>query len=355
MARESGKHVHQSHAFFERQVSPSVHSGTWRGRNAGTRSQAIAAARGQRQRQDDHSANDSDALAILGRLAGTEGARRCIATDDLEYARNTDHYLATADLAAIEIVGLPIGRSLWIGVGRNPAEWSALHEQFPDASFAGLILRGQFWQIELPADEMLPHRYRALAGAEEFPNVVYFPPVGRAIDVPTGRGEIIDTTRFRWNATYDPRVSLDSILLTVNALSTKRFEECLRLVNLALAHQGKEIVGFGRNGRLVVKGTTNTGIAFQHAIEELSSGEQQMLLLVGYVVAFLGQGGIVLLDEPDLHIHSPMIKQLLQTIDYIVGERNGQLLVASHSDLVGDFFSRDEENVNLSALAEISS
>jgi ABC-type lipoprotein export system ATPase subunit len=251
-------------------------------------------------------------------------------------------------IAAIEIVGIPNAPPLWIGMGRS-SEWLALRETYPEAIFAGLISRpGYPWNVELPPGNWLEHRHRSLAGSESFPNIVYFPPEGRTIRPPERpRGEIIDTTKFNWTAVYDPAISLDSVLLTVKALSPERFEECLRLVNLALEHRRKRIAGFGPKGRLVVEGVTASGVSFQHPIEELSSGERQMLLLVGFVVAFLRPGGIVLLDEPDLHIHMAMVTQLLETLEHVVRERKGQLIVASHSERVWSWFSREEEKIEL--------
>jgi hypothetical protein len=267
------------------------------------------------------------------------------------------HYLAEVDLAAVEVMGLLNDRSLWIGIGKL-SEWPALKKAHPGAAFAGMTWEGvtwtagnseRNWQLELPPDNLLNVRHRSLAGSETFPNVVYFPPEGRTIRPPERpRGEIIDTTQFNWTAVYDPAVSLDSVLLTVKALFPERFEECLRLVNLALEHRQKRITGFGPRGRLVVKGTTEWGASYEHPIEALSSGERQMLLLVGFAVAFLRPGGIVLLDEPDLHIHIAMITQLLQTLESVVRERQGQLIVASHSELVWDYFSRTEEQIELS-------
>jgi hypothetical protein len=266
------------------------------------------------------------------------------------------HYLANdnpvSTIAAVEVVGIANAPPLWTGIGR-PAEWNALRASHPEASFAGLIGGrglGYSWEIVLPpnSDDLLARRHRSLAGSETFPNVVYFPPEGRTIRRPVkDRGEIIDTTQFNWSAIYDPAISLDSVLLTVKALSPERFEECLRLVNLALEHRQKRIMGFGRTGRLVVEGKTEAGAAFQHPIEELSSGERQMLLLIGFVVAFLRPGGIVLLDEPDLHIHISMVTQLLETLETIVQERKAQLIVASHSEWVWNWFSREEEKIEL--------
>jgi hypothetical protein len=258
------------------------------------------------------------------------------------------HYLAAVDLAAVEILGIPSARPLWIGMGTR-REWRAIHEAHGRATFAGLTRAGSNWQIDLPSDDLLAMRHRSLAGSEAFPNVVYLPPEGRTIRPPKKpRGEIIDTTQFNWTAVYDPAISLDSVLLTVKALSPERFEEYLQLVNLALEHRQKRIKGFGPKGRLIVEGTTVSGLPYQHPIEELSSGERQMLLLVGFVVAFLRPGGIVLLDEPDLHIHMAMVTQLMETLERVVFERQGQLIVASHSQLVWDWFARDEERIELS-------
>jgi hypothetical protein len=254
-------------------------------------------------------------------------------------------------LAAVEIIGIPSAQPLWIGIG-GPTEWRGLLESQPKATFAGMsgYWEQMSWRFQLPpnANDLLNLRQRSLAGSETFPNVIYFQPECRTIRAPDSpRAEIIDTTKFNWTAVYDPAISLDSVLLTVKALSPERFDECLRLVNMPLEHRRKRITGFGPKGRLVVKGTTDSGTTFEHPIEELSSGERQMLLLIGFVVAFLRPGGIVLIDEPDLHIHIAMVTQLLQTLEYVVRERNGQLIVASHSELVWDYFSHDEERIEL--------
>jgi predicted ATP-binding protein involved in virulence len=43
------------------------------------------------------------------------------------------------------------------------------------------------------------------------------------------------------------------------------------------------------------------------------------------------QGGVVLVDEPDLHMHVSWQRQFIHTLEKIVFEKNGQLIVASHS------------------------
>ena len=139
------------------------------------------------------------------------------------------------------------------------------------------------------------------------------------------------------------------MLLTVKALRPEDFDESLRLVNMALAHRKKKIAGFNEEGRLEVEGETEMGTSFRHPVEQLSSGERQMLVQTAYAVALLRPGGILIIDEPDLHIHVAMVAQLMQSLDQVVRQRRGQLIVASHSQLVWNWFSRKAEKIELSA------
>jgi hypothetical protein len=260
------------------------------------------------------------------------------------------HYLAGADLAAIEIHNLaPRARPIWIGMGRYDA-WDDLERAYPEHAFIGLRSVGSRWRIKLPQRNFFePFRQRSLVGSEPQTNIVYFPPEGRTIVAPKKqRAELLNTIPFNWLAIFDPKIDLDSVLLTIKAQAPERFEECLRLVNLALKQRNKRIIGFGAAGRLVVEGATEDGKTYTHPIELLSSGEKQMLLMIGFAVAFLRPGGILLIDEPDLHLHMAMVAQLMETLELIVEERHGQLIVASHSTLVWDWFSIDEERIELS-------
>ncbi|NQT12086.1 MAG: ATP-binding protein, partial [Planctomycetes bacterium] len=132
------------------------------------------------------------------------------------------------------------------------------------------------------------------------------------------------------------------------------YEETLTFTNQALDNQRKEIVGFGSHG-LIVRGKTDFGANYEHNINQLSSGEKQMLLLIGFVACTLQQGGIVIIDEPDLHIHQVMVQQLLGSIEAIVKERKGQLIVAAHSQEVWDWFSLTSERVELTPWRRASS
>lgn len=269
-------------------------------------------------------------------------------------ASQSRHYLFASDLAAMELVGLlPADQPLWIGIaGAN--DWKDLKSAHPEAQFAGLIRYGKKEEpgqarIELPPGrDWKTLRASSLVGRESLPNIVHFPPDQRTVAGPPKDGaRLVDTTALNWSALYGPKLDLDSLLLTVKALRPESYAQTLDLVNLALGHRHKRIIDFGEDGRLIVDGHTEYGRAYSHTVEELSSGERQMLLMMAYTVGFLREGGLVLMDEPDLHIHPAMVSQLMGSIESVVDVRRGQMIVASHSDLVWDWFSRDEERIQL--------
>lgn len=262
--------------------------------------------------------------------------------------RHLRHNLANADMAAIEVIGLlPQNQSLWIGMGKV-SYWVDLKDERPNADFAGLIqAKGGSWEIQLPKGDWSTFRERALVGSEPQPNIVYFPPEDRTVPLGTGRSpHIVDLMPYSWLAPYSSSVELESLLLTIRAHSPKRYDDAMQIINAALDNQRKQIAGFGPQG-MIVQGRTEFDTTYEHPISDLSSGEKQMLLLIGFVATTLRDGGIVLIDEPDLHIHIVMVPQILGSIEAIVRERRGQLIVASHSQEVWDRFPLESEHVEL--------
>lgn len=75
------------------------------------------------------------------------------------------------------------------------------------------------------------------------------------------------------------------------------------------------------------------------SVDHLSAGERSLLINLCMILRWLGPGGIVLLDEPELHQHISLMRGSLSVIDALVsGEFQGQLLVASHAPEVWDYF-----------------
>ena len=257
------------------------------------------------------------------------------------------HYFADADLAAIELKGiLPEGKPLWLGMGKVKY-WVDLKDEHPDAEFAGLVQSKRSWEVQLPTGDWTNFRQRSLVGSEPKANILYFPPEDRTVPLGTGGSpRLLDLMPYHWLARYSTNIDLESLLLTVKANSQTKYDHALRFINQALDNQRKEIEGIGPQG-LMVRGKTEFGVDYEHSVGLLSSGEKQLLLLIGFVAATLRPGGVVIIDEPDLHIHIVMVQQLLGSIEAIIKERGGQLIVAAHSEEVWDWFSLTSERIKL--------
>jgi len=84
----------------------------------------------------------------------------------------------------------------------------------------------------------------------------------------------------------------------------------------------------------------------QHHYAELSSGEKLALLLLFTVTLWLRPGGIILISEPAMNLHVSLQRQLIYRIREIVEEKNGQLIVTSHSPTMWEEFN-ERQRINL--------
>jgi predicted ATPase len=70
------------------------------------------------------------------------------------------------------------------------------------------------------------------------------------------------------------------------------------------------------------------------SVDQISSGEIELLSFAGWVVLNDFQGGLLVIDEPELHLHPQWQATLLPALREIAPEV--QFLVASHADAVWD-------------------
>jgi hypothetical protein len=85
------------------------------------------------------------------------------------------------------------------------------------------------------------------------------------------------------------------------------------------------------------------------SLDRLSAGERSLLINLAMILRWLSPGGIVLLDEPELHQHLSLMRANLSVTDALVTSPpfDGQLFVASHAPEVWDHFRRTEALLDL--------
>tara|TARA_B100001179_G_C18587224_1_gene402811 strand:- start:346 stop:1860 length:1515 start_codon:yes stop_codon:yes gene_type:complete len=68
--------------------------------------------------------------------------------------------------------------------------------------------------------------------------------------------------------------------------------------------------------------------------DELSSGHKIILLTITKLVELVNEKTLVLIDEPENHLHPPLLSSFLRAISDLLIKRNGVGLVATHSPVV---------------------
>ena len=198
-------------------------------------------------------------------------------------------------------------------------------ESHPEAvSFAESILEGKDEQPAALCDE-----------GNGFPTVLYFPsdrgirrpPEGdRAVTRPDGLGyqaaHRFDADGSTWAS------SIDNLFVWFTWLNDGREEVCREMVNRLIFRQKKFLRAVDRpNLRVPVEvdgGET-------HRLDQLSSGERQLVQLVVRVASHMTGSTIVLIDETEQHLHLLMRRRLINIIKQWARDYEGMgFILTSH-------------------------
>jgi ABC-type lipoprotein export system ATPase subunit len=194
--------------------------------------------------------------------------------------------------------------------------------------------------------------------ALEVPNMVFFDSETRQLDYETSRRRAVRTrtpspeTYYDWLASFNPRpfsryisleqsprsggsygMPLEQMLRNLKIRDPEQFYETVAEINAFLV--GKRITDFDERLDLIVQ-TEQGG---KHTIYDLSAGERQCLVVMFMVSRWTMPGGVVLIDEPDLHLHVSLQRQFIHALEKLVEKRNGQLIVTSHSPELWEEYS----------------
>jgi predicted ATPase len=276
--------------------------------------------------------------------------RRCTQKRGFALPTGTE-LLGEARLAAALLTDLPGPRPrMWVAFG-DIEELRSLQTE-PD--FALSIGKGRAGTVWHP--EILAYWEKAIASAEAGMDYQQFPPNIVCIEaenkyVPELRNDEISrraTAAYYPVARYLPNARgsshLESIMRTLFLTRRNRWNILSRSVatlrpGLQLMEQFEETTQ-----RPLFKLATGELLT----TERLSAGERSVLINLSMILRWLAPGGIVLLDEPELHQHLSLMRRSLAAIAQIIEEEfHGQIFVASHAPEVWDFFRRTDAIVDL--------
>lgn len=83
---------------------------------------------------------------------------------------------------------------------------------------------------------------------------------------------------------------------------------------------------------LQIEGEWQGGVA--HAFKKLSSGHAIVLLTITRLVELVDERTLVVLDEPEGHLHPPLLSAFVRAVSDLLVSRNGVALISTHSPVV---------------------
>lgn len=278
-------------------------------------------------------------------------------------------------LLAIELVDLDPKRPIWLAAGGKD-EIAELKQGHPDAYIVAAAGQRrdkdrclQDWGLDWPGaprdqswlGRWAEQRRRSLLGAVEMPNLLYFEADNRQLLAPRDKLDIArdlqDPDIFNWIARYEPAARraghLSSMLYRMQVTHPEGLNTILGDINTYL--HGKQVKGFAPSGDLevTIAPPTEQEATIKHLVYELSSGERQVFIFVTMLHRWLRQGGLVLIDEPDLHLHPSLRGALLSRLQRIVAQQQGQLIITSQSERLWKDYRRPAERIELGEQAEV--
>lgn len=72
----------------------------------------------------------------------------------------------------------------------------------------------------------------------------------------------------------------------------------------------------------------------ERLFNKLSSGHKIVLLAITYLVGVVVEDTLVLIDEPETHLHPPLLAAFLRSLSDLLVDRNGVAVIATHSPVV---------------------
>ena len=99
--------------------------------------------------------------------------------------------------------------------------------------------------------------------------------------------------------------------------------------------------GFGRSSSQLDEISQCTETEIRSIFSNLSSGHKVTLLIITSCVDTLEERSILFLDEPENHLHPPLLSAFVRALSYLLIDRNGVAIISTHSPVILQEVPRD--------------
>jgi predicted ATPase len=122
----------------------------------------------------------------------------------------------------------------------------------------------------------------------------------------------------------------DSVLICRQGARVGRWRRALEMLEADPIFKDAEVADLARSG----VGVGEIKVEARRRFKKLSSGHKIVLLTVTRLVETVEEKTLVLLDEPEAHLHPPLLAAFVRALSDLLINRNGVALIATHSPVV---------------------
>lgn len=256
---------------------------------------------------------------------------------DFDFSRPQSEVIAGVDLKfAVSASSIP-STNIHTVIGRNGVGKTTLLNEMvsaimrPETSDAGFFVNQMFSRVPIP-----PNYFSSLISVAFSAFDPFMPPPENA---DPGLG-----TRYSYVGLKDIEDEGGTLL---KSLATLR-RECLASLGECFADHGrterwlKGIKTLESDENFATMDLSRLvdmqGEALTHAatnlVERMSSGHAVVLLTISRLVARVEEKTLILLDEPESHLHPPLLSAFTRALSELLHNRNGVAIIATHSPVV---------------------
>lgn len=116
----------------------------------------------------------------------------------------------------------------------------------------------------------------------------------------------------------------------LNPIKRKRWRTALKNLTSDPIFEESEIIELSEEPEDLVEWADDAARVFRR----LSSGHKIVLLTITRLVELVEEQSLILLDEPESHLHPPLLSAFIRTLSELLTGQNGVALVATHSPVV---------------------
>ena len=260
--------------------------------------------------------------------------------------------------------GAECSLNLFYGYGNETADYSLGEMRFPGEKASTFIWpdNESLLKNEKKAEffNLWASQYKQLilSGSAKTPNMIYLDSETRKwVKAKKGIGAPVqENNNKRWLYKYEANSKWDSqleaSLITLKTTKPQKFRDIIKILNGFLKGKIIETAISESDNRIrihLVKNDRKNGF---HYFDGLSAGERDILTMIYSIARWMEKGAVVLLDEPDIFLHPSVIADFFSSVEQLIKENEGQLIVTSHQPQLWDRYDLRSRRIDLSEVVK---